>query len=146
VESLASLSFEHTALSDVPGVARWLLRFAEQQRIWLFEGQMGAGKTTLIQALCKQLGTRVPVQSPTFALVNAYALPWTEQGVYHFDFYRLKHESEALDIGFEEYLDSGHYCFIEWPSQVESLLPPHYLKIYINLDGQNRRNIIATHF
>ena len=139
---MTTLSFENAVVSDLPGIARWVKKFAESEKIWVFEGEMGAGKTTFIQVLCKLLGVVSPVQSPTFALVNEYQTP--EGEIYHFDFYRIRHQSEALDLGFEEYLDSGNYCFIEWASQVPDLLPPHYLKISITLEGQNQRNMIVS--
>jgi len=89
-------------------------------KIWLFRGEMGAGKTTLVKEIGQQLKIKSIVQSPTFSLVNPYE---TESGeiIYHFDLYRLENVHEAIDIGIEEYLDSGHLCFIEWPERAEIL-------------------------
>ena len=101
---------------------------------------MGAGKTTLIKALCECLGTNEPVTSPTFSIVNEYA--GAGDKIYHFDFYRLKNQTEALDMGYEEYFYSGAYCFIEWPEKIPGLLPEHFIKIRIEVQGNNSRRII----
>jgi tRNA threonylcarbamoyladenosine biosynthesis protein TsaE len=140
---LSTLIFENIVLKDLPGIARWIKKFADNEKIWLFEGEMGAGKTTFIQALCKTMGVTAPVQSPTFSLVNEY-ITSDNILVYHFDFYRIRTQAEALDIGFEEYLYSGNYCFIEWSSKIPDLLPTQYLKISITLDVQNQRTISAS--
>ncbi|MBO4250399.1 MAG: tRNA (adenosine(37)-N6)-threonylcarbamoyltransferase complex ATPase subunit type 1 TsaE [Paludibacteraceae bacterium] len=101
-----------------------ILRATEPHRVFAFEGQMGAGKTTFIKKLCEEMGTMDVVNSPTFAIVNVYDVEQPYQGeVYHFDCYRLKDIREAMDFGAEEYLYSGNYCFIEWPEMIESLLP-----------------------
>jgi tRNA threonylcarbamoyladenosine biosynthesis protein TsaE len=99
-------------------------------KIWLFRGQMGAGKTTLVKEIGQQLKIKSIVQSPTFSLVNPYE---TESGqiMYHFDLYRLENVHEAVDIGIEEYLDSGHFCFIEWPERAESLWNIPHINIEI---------------
>jgi tRNA threonylcarbamoyladenosine biosynthesis protein TsaE len=91
---------------------------------------MGAGKTTLIKALCHELGSTDYVTSPTFALINEYS---TSKGsvIYHFDFYRIKKIEEAFDLGYEDYIYSGNYCFIEWPEMIESLLPEGIVEVRI---------------
>ncbi|MCU0448567.1 MAG: tRNA (adenosine(37)-N6)-threonylcarbamoyltransferase complex ATPase subunit type 1 TsaE [Bernardetiaceae bacterium] len=132
-------------LAQLPAIARQVRNFAGPLRVWLMEGQLGAGKTALAQAVCRDLGVTDPVSSPTFAIVNQYA---TAQGqpVYHLDCYRLKNEAEALDIGVEEYLYSGHYCLIEWASRIQALWPPAYLAIDIALGpGQERRLNLTRH-
>ena len=98
--------------------------------IWLFRGEMGAGKTTLVKEIGLQKKVQMRVQSPTFSLVNPYE---TEAGefIYHFDLYRLENVHEAIDIGIEEYLDSGHLCFIEWPERAESLWNIPHINIEI---------------
>jgi tRNA threonylcarbamoyladenosine biosynthesis protein TsaE len=98
--------------------------------IWLFRGEMGTGKTTLVKEIGLQKKVRTMVQSPTFSLVNPYE---TEAGelIYHFDLYRLENVHEAIDIGIEEYLDSGHLCFIEWPERAESLWNIPHINIEI---------------
>jgi tRNA threonylcarbamoyladenosine biosynthesis protein TsaE len=93
----------------------------KEEKFVLFEGEMGAGKTTLIKALCKKAGVLDAVGSPTFSIVNEYKT-LAGQTIYHFDFYRIKNLQEAFDIGYEEYFFSGHQCFIEWPEKIQSLL------------------------
>ncbi len=99
---------------------------------------MGAGKTTLIKALCGELGSADVITSPTFSIVNEYA---GTNKIYHFDFYRLKNQSEALDIGCEEYFYSGHYCFIEWPEKIPDLLPDNYVLINVEALEDNSRKV-----
>lgn len=110
-----------------------------QHKIILFEGELGAGKTTLIKEIIHQMGSIDEVSSPTFSIVNEYDL--LEGKVYHFDFYRIKSEEEAFDFGVEEYLDSGNYCFIEWPEKIEGLIqqPHHIIRILL----QNTERIIT---
>ena len=101
-----------------------LLKACAPKKVFAFEGPMGAGKTTFIKKLCEEMGTMDVVNSPTFAIVNVYDVEQPYRGeVYHFDCYRLKDIREALDLGAEEYLYSGNYCFIEWPKKIEALLP-----------------------
>ena len=99
-------------------------------KVVLFNGLMGAGKTTFIKALCKKLGVEDVTSSPTFSLVNDYQTP-QGNSIYHFDLYRIKSEIEALDMGIEEYLYSGNWCFIEWPEKIPNLLPEHVTTINI---------------
>jgi tRNA threonylcarbamoyladenosine biosynthesis protein TsaE len=101
---------------------------------------MGAGKTTLIKSLCECLGTTEPVTSPTFSIVNEYI--GKSGKIYHFDFYRLKNQTEALDMGYEEYFYSGAYCFIEWPEKIPDLLPAHYVSIAIKVQTGDSRQLI----
>lgn len=121
--------------AELPAVAAQI-RKALQWPVCLFKGAMGVGKTTLIQHLCKHWQVQDAVQSPTFQLVNEYV---TAGGVsiYHFDFYRLRHYQEALDMGLEEYLDSGRYCLIEWPEKITQLWPNdfHLLEMQREPDG-----------
>ncbi len=100
-------------------------------RIFALSGQMGAGKTTFIKAVCAVLGVADIVQSPTFSLVNEYKRRGGEP-VFHFDFYRIRNITELFDIGYEDYLYSGHYCFIEWPELAESLLPEDTVRVSIS--------------
>jgi tRNA threonylcarbamoyladenosine biosynthesis protein TsaE len=127
-------------LNDLTMVSREIIRFAGQERIWLFEGEMGAGKTTLIKALCVELGVADHVTSPTYSLINEY-LGKDGDTIYHFDFYRIKSQSEAVDIGCEEYFYSGNICLIEWPSMIPDLLPDKYLKVTIGIASATQRNI-----
>lgn len=123
--------------SDLPEISSTIINFAGDQKIFLFYGDMGAGKTTLIKSLCTNLGTQENITSPTFSIVNEYRADGTM--IYHFDFYRLKNQNEALDLGYEEYFYSGNYCFIEWPEKIASLLPPHYIRIDIQVLGNDER-------
>ena len=99
-------------------------------KVFAFYGKMGAGKTTFIKAICEELGVEDVVNSPTFAIVNEYT-DGNGEPIFHFDFYRIKKESEAYDIGFEEYVYSGHLCFMEWPELIEDLLPEDTVKVSI---------------
>ncbi|MBJ6118664.1 tRNA (adenosine(37)-N6)-threonylcarbamoyltransferase complex ATPase subunit type 1 TsaE [Pontibacter sp. BT310] len=125
-----------TSLADLPKAAEMLLEAASEEPVILFEGPMGAGKTTLIKEFCRQMGVQENVSSPTFALVNEYE---TETGklIYHFDFYRISDEREALNIGALEYFDSGNNCLIEWPSLIPNLLPEHYLLVTLQPDANS---------
>ncbi|WP_083228017.1 tRNA (adenosine(37)-N6)-threonylcarbamoyltransferase complex ATPase subunit type 1 TsaE [Mucilaginibacter sp. PPCGB 2223] len=128
-----------STLDTIDNTARSIIEAAGKQKIFLFHGQMGAGKTTLIKALCSALGTDENISSPTFSIVNEYLIP--KGKIYHFDFYRLKTQTEALDMGYEEYFYSGEYCFIEWPEKIADLLPNHYLDINIEILADNKREI-----
>ncbi|MFD0751029.1 tRNA (adenosine(37)-N6)-threonylcarbamoyltransferase complex ATPase subunit type 1 TsaE [Mucilaginibacter calamicampi] len=128
-----------TSLSDLPTIAQQLLSYAGDTRIFLFHGDMGAGKTTLIKSVCAELGVAASVSSPTFAIVNEYER--AKDRIYHFDFYRLKNQTEALDMGCEEYFYSGDYCFIEWPEKIPDMLPAHYINITISVLNDATRTI-----
>lgn len=137
------MMIELNQIQDLVPVANQLLALASDYKVWCFRGEMGAGKTTLIKAICDQLHVNDSMSSPTFSIVNEYE---TDKGetIYHFDFYRIKSASEALDIGVEEYFYSGNYCFIEWPEMVEGLLPDRRVEIMINLVDGNKRIINLT--
>ena len=127
------------AESELPEVARKLLEAYPDERVFGFFGEMGTGKTTLIKEICRQLGVAVDMTSPTFAIVNEY---WTSDGqpLYHFDFYRIDEPDDATRIGFQDYLYSGNYCFIEWTEKVESLLRGEYTPVRIDrVDDRLRR-------
>lgn len=128
-----------TSLAQLPTIASDIVATAVNARIFLFYGEMGSGKTSLIKSLCENLGVTEPVTSPTFSIVNEYQ--GRDSKIYHFDFYRLKNETEALDMGYEEYFYSGAYCFIEWPEKIPSLLPEHYVRVKIEVTGANSRQI-----
>jgi tRNA threonylcarbamoyladenosine biosynthesis protein TsaE len=112
-------------------------------KVILFHGEMGVGKTTLIKQLCKTLGVTEATSSPTFSLVNEYETT-TNQIVYHFDFYRLKNEMEALDMGADDYFYSGNWCFIEWAEKIPNLIPEAHSVIRIELVEDGKRHLTMT--
>ena len=126
--------------TEAEEVARFILQSHAEARIFAFTGDLGAGKTTLIKALCKALGVADQTSSPSFAIVNEYCAG-SGDPVYHFDLYRLKAAEELEGIGFEEYLDSGHYCFIEWPELAEDHLPSEALHVRIEAANTGVRTI-----
>lgn len=120
-----------------------ILQKTEPHRVFAFDGQMGAGKTTFIKKLCEEMGTTDVVNSPTFAIVNVYDVEQPYQGeVYHFDCYRLKDIREAIDFGAEEYLYSENYCFIEWPEMIEALLPEDTVRVKIIPQENGDRQLV----
>ncbi len=129
-------------LEKLPQVAKELLIAHSGKRIFAFQGTMGAGKTTLIKAICHVLGVGGIVSSPTFALINEYLLP-SGDPVYHFDFYRIKNTEEVMDIGYEHYFFSGHYCLIEWPEKITELLPAGCVYIRIEESGEEGIRLIS---
>ncbi len=130
------------SLDELQFAAEKLVSFADTEKIFLFYGDMGAGKTTFIKSLCECLGTKENVTSPTFSIVNQYQGDAAK--IYHFDFYRLKKQEEALDMGYEEYFYSGDYCFIEWPEKIADLLPEHYIRVDIQVLSNNNRMLTFT--
>ncbi|TVZ54972.1 tRNA threonylcarbamoyladenosine biosynthesis protein TsaE [Lutibacter sp. Hel_I_33_5] len=127
------------SLDQLTDVAKEVIENA-QHKILLFYGEMGVGKTTLIKEICTVLEIEDIAHSPTFSLVNEYQ---TKKGeiVYHFDFYRIEDENEALDMGIEDYLYTNHWCLIEWPENVKNLLPLETVEIHISLLEDGKRNI-----
>lgn len=129
-------SFTAYSAQDMEVIAPEILKAIGNSRVVAMDAPMGAGKTTLVKAICKTLGTPSVVNSPTFAIINDYELP-DGKAVYHFDLYRLKNIEEAFNMGFDEYFYSGNYCFVEWPAIAEDILPDDtkILKIVVNPDG-----------
>lgn len=125
-----------SSVDELPDVAAKLLSYCTDKKIFAFLGEMGAGKTTLIGAVCKVLGVKQHVSSPTFAIVNEYS---ASGKIFHLDLYRLKTIEEAVEIGIEEYLTGGDYCFIEWPQLIESLLPPDTVRVSIEVLNEHER-------
>ena len=126
--------FKCESVSDLDAISEKILNELSGQRIIAFHGGMGSGKTTLIKAICKNLSITDDITSPTFAIMNEYA--FNDEPVYHFDFYRINSESEAFDLGYENFFYSGNYCFIEWAEKIKNLLPAEHAEIFISeIDG-----------
>jgi tRNA threonylcarbamoyladenosine biosynthesis protein TsaE len=125
------------SLADLQKTAQQILA-QKPNKIILFNGEMGVGKTTLIKEICTALGVKETTSSPTFSIVNQYETI-ENQTIYHFDCYRLKHENEALDLGIEDYLFSNDWCFIEWAEKIENLIPSPFSNININLLADGNR-------
>lgn len=132
------MEFKIDSLPALKQVSDYLIEHIKECPIVLLKGQMGTGKTTLVSNLMKHLGSVDSVSSPTYSLVNEYL---TNGGItiYHFDFYRINSEEEAMDIGVEEYFDSGKICLIEWPSMIPNLLPERYIEVNIELSDDYSR-------
>jgi tRNA threonylcarbamoyladenosine biosynthesis protein TsaE len=128
--------------TDLPHVIPDFLK-ANKHKIITFQGEMGVGKTTFIKELCKNLGVTGNTSSPTFSLVNEYEIA-NNQKIYHFDFYRIKSETEALDMGIDDYFDSGNWCFIEWPEKISNLLNLPHSKVEILILEDGARKLILT--
>lgn len=129
-------------LDQLAEVAKNILDQFPDERIFIFKGELGAGKTTLIKEICNQLQVSDPTNSPSFAIVNEYNTT-NELKLYHFDFYRIKKIEEVFDIGYEEYFFNGNYCFIEWPELIEEILPKEYVEIKIEWEQNENSRIIS---
>lgn len=125
------------SLEEINNIAQQVIE-SNPEKVILFNGEMGAGKTTLIKSICKYLGVENPTSSPTFSLVNEYEIS-NNQLIYHFDVYRLKNQNEALDMGIDEYLYSGNWCFIEWAEKIEDLIPEKHSIITISTLSNGKR-------
>ncbi|TYR34431.1 tRNA (adenosine(37)-N6)-threonylcarbamoyltransferase complex ATPase subunit type 1 TsaE [Sphingobacterium phlebotomi] len=128
-------------LQELDAAAKKILSGFPNDRIFLLCGNMGAGKTTLVNSFCRALGVSDSTSSPTFSIVNEYRSP--HGPIYHFDFYRLKHEEEALDMGYEEYFYTDAYCFVEWPEKIPNLLPEESRQITITVSSPSSRIIVV---
>lgn len=129
--------------NDLNYIADRLLEFAKDHRFLIFNGEMGAGKTTFIKAFCKALGVSDNITSPTFSIINEYL--GKDHSIFHFDFYRLKNLQEAFDLGYEDYFYSGNYCLVEWPERVTPLLPDQFISIdIVVMDDQTRKFIFTV--
>ncbi len=133
-------TFYIDSLGQLNQVARAFLDKFKSERVLAFYGNMGVGKTTFIKALCEVMNVEDTVNSPSFAIVNEYQTNSAEI-IYHFDFYRLKEMEEAYDMGYEDYIYSGHYCMIEWPEKIDALLPAGRLDLNLEELTDGRRKI-----
>jgi tRNA threonylcarbamoyladenosine biosynthesis protein TsaE len=137
--------FQSVTVVDLTSIARYIADRIDACQVWLFQGEMGSGKTTLIKEICRAKGVTEVMSSPTFSIVNEYPTPDSRK-IYHFDFYRIKNELEAVDIGTEEYFYSGYPCLIEWPEKIPSLIPSEYGLVTIQVETNTKRTIaIAVH-
>ena len=132
------MTFLINSLEDIPNAAEIIIKQIKDHTIIAFYGTMGVGKTTLIKSIVQNLGGAYEeVKSPTFSIVNQY-ITRTKSVIYHFDFYRVKNQTEAYDIGYEDYFYSGNLCLIEWPEKIDCLIPSKTLEVYIFQDGNKR--------
>lgn len=132
------MTLEIKSLESIEDTAVQFIRQMGDNTVFAFRGEMGAGKTTFIKAICEKLGVEDVINSPTFAIVNEYRSGSGEL-IYHFDFYRIKDEQEAFDFGYEDYFFSGALCFIEWPERIESLLPHDTVNVFIKEEEDGKR-------
>jgi len=124
--------------------AKQLLEHSADKKIFAFYGSMGAGKTTIIKAVCEYLGAIDIVSSPTFTLVNEYKTNAGES-IFHIDFYRIKKQEEVYDFGIEEYLTGESYCFMEWPELIEEILPDETVRVRISVDENEQRLLLISY-
>lgn len=134
---------EIKSLEHYPAAAQEFIEKIGNKRIFAFYGKMGTGKTTFIKSICEAMGVEDIINSPTFAIVNEYE-DAAQNTIFHFDFYRIKSIAEVYNMGYEEYLYSDAYCFIEWPELIEELLPEESTKVFMeeNEDGSRRVRIV----
>ncbi|NLV51751.1 MAG: tRNA (adenosine(37)-N6)-threonylcarbamoyltransferase complex ATPase subunit type 1 TsaE [Bacteroidales bacterium] len=128
------------SIDELDDAAKKFVAAMGEHRVFAFYGKMGAGKTTFIKAVCEAMGVEDVINSPTFAIVNEY-VDGEGESVYHFDFYRIKKEQEAFDIGYEDYVYSGNVCFMEWPELIENILPDDAVKVTIEEDADGSRKV-----
>ena len=131
-------------LEQLPEAVHEFIGLMDDRTVYAFTGEMGAGKTTFIAELCRQLGVDEDVtNSPSFAIINEYRSDTTAELIYHFDCYRLENEQEAIDIGAEDYFDSGALCLIEWPERIENLLPDDTVEVNISVDPTDNSRTVT---
>lgn len=139
------MEIQINSIEEINQAAQAFVAAMGKRKVFAFYGKMGAGKTTFIKAVCQTLGVEDVINSPTFAIVNEY-IDGQDQPIYHFDFYRIKTPQEVLDIGYEDYVYSGHVCFMEWPELVENLLPDDVVKVTIEENEDGSRTVRTEDF
>lgn len=127
-------------LQEIDQAAQWFISQMGKQKVFTFQGQMGAGKTTLIKEICKKMGIEDTVNSPTYSLVHEYLLP-NGSIVYHMDLYRIRDENEAFDAGIEDLIHSGNICLVEWPEKAENLFISNHVAVSILINHDMSRSI-----
>ena len=135
-----SMEIRIKSIEEIAVAAKEFVAAMGERKVFAFYGKMGAGKTTFIKAVCEELGVEDVINSPTFAIVNEY-VDGQGEPVYHFDFYRIKNLQEVMDLGYEDYVYSGHVCFMEWPELIENLLPDDAVKVTIEEEMDGGRKV-----
>ena len=130
-----------SSLEDISNVAKEFISKMGDNRVFVFYGSMGAGKTTFIKAICEELGVEEVINSPTFAIINEYS-DRNGEPIFHFDFYRINKIEEAYDFGYEDYFYSGNLCFVEWPEKIKELIPPDAVEVHITENTNGEREIV----
>ena len=142
---MKSFTIKVDSIDKLPEAARRFVGMMEDETVYAFYGDMGAGKTTFINQLCKELGVDDDdTSSPSFSIINEYRSSTTAELIYHFDLYRIEDVDESLEIGIEDYFDSGALCLIEWPERIEPLLPDDTVVVNIKVKDDNTREISHT--
>ena len=130
------------SIEEISRTAKIILSLKPSSKIFIFNGEMGSGKTTLIKAIIKELGYEGTVSSPTFSIINEYL---NGDKIYHFDFYRIKSRDELLDIGIDEYISSNDWCFIEWPNLITDMLPDKHIELNIDVISSDVRKLTINY-
>jgi tRNA threonylcarbamoyladenosine biosynthesis protein TsaE len=139
-----NIIFEKTfGMGELDTIAQLIIQSFPDSKVFTFTGDLGAGKTTLIKSLCRNLSYHGDITSPTFSIINEYTS--SDLTIYHMDLYRIQQEEELIQLGFEDYLFSGHYCFIEWPQIARSFFDDSVQHLYLKSTGNDTRKILATH-
>ena len=142
---MKKFSINIASLEALSAAAKQFIGEMDDATVFAFTGEMGAGKTTFIGELCRQLGvSSEETNSPSFAIINEYRSETTAELIYHFDCYRLENEQEAIDIGAEDYFDSGALCLIEWPEKIENLLPDDTVVVNVTVNDDGSRTLTVT--
>jgi len=130
------------SIEEIGRTAKIILSLNPSSKIFIFNGEMGSGKTTLIKAIIKELGYEGTVSSPTFSIINEYL---NGDKIYHFDFYRIKNKNELLDIGIDEYISSNNRCFVEWPNLITDILPDKHIELNIDIISSDDRKLTINY-
>lgn len=130
------------SIEEIGRISKIILSLNPSSKIFIFNGEMGSGKTTLIKAIIKELGYKGTVSSPTFSIINEYL---NGDKIYHFDFYRIKNKNELLDIGIDEYISSNNRCFVEWPNLITDILPDKHIELNIDVISSDVRKLTINY-